>query len=108
MENSTEREAWQATVHGIAKSQTWLSDWAHTQLDSRIRALNHFAIGHCYWFGFAQKDVYKSRKKLGKKGRLKQINSLKYEAKNYEQTQQQGNMEEQDWWLKLFLNNINL
>ena len=22
------REAWQATVHGVAKSQTWLSDWA--------------------------------------------------------------------------------
>ena len=78
--------------------ETWLSDWAHTQPDSRIHALNHFAIGHCYWFCCAQKDVYKSRKKLDQKGRLKQINSLKYEAKNYEQTQQQGNMEEQDLW----------
>ena len=27
--NSVDREAWQATVHGEAKSWTWLSDWAH-------------------------------------------------------------------------------
>ena len=26
--NSMDRGAWQATVHGAAKSQTWLSDWA--------------------------------------------------------------------------------
>ena len=27
--NPMDRETWQATVHGVAKSQTWLSDWAH-------------------------------------------------------------------------------
>ena len=29
-----DREAWHAVVHGVAKSQTWLSNWteAHTQL----------------------------------------------------------------------------
>ena len=27
LENSMDRGAWQATVHGIAKSQTWLSDY---------------------------------------------------------------------------------
>ena len=26
LENSTDRGTWQATVHGVAKSQTWLSD----------------------------------------------------------------------------------
>ena len=26
--NPTDRGAWQATVHGVTKSQTWLSDWA--------------------------------------------------------------------------------
>ena len=26
-----DREAWQAAVHGVAKSQTWLSDWTTTQ-----------------------------------------------------------------------------
>ena len=23
----TDREAWRATVHGVANSQTWLRDW---------------------------------------------------------------------------------
>ena len=30
LENSVGRGAWQLTVHGAAKSWTWLSDWAHT------------------------------------------------------------------------------
>ena len=29
-----DREAWRAAVHGVAKSQTWLSDW--TELDWRL------------------------------------------------------------------------
>jgi len=28
--NSMDRGAWWVTVHGVAKSQTWQSDWAHT------------------------------------------------------------------------------
>ena len=31
-ENSTEWRVWHATVHGVAKSQTLLSDWAHMQV----------------------------------------------------------------------------
>ena len=34
------REAWHAAVHGITKSQTWLSDW--TELNSIITTLNFF------------------------------------------------------------------
>ena len=32
-----DREAWRAAVHGVAKSQTWLSDWAelNTVLEGR-------------------------------------------------------------------------
>ena len=30
LENSMDRGAWRATVHGVTKSQTQLSDWAHT------------------------------------------------------------------------------
>ena len=29
-----DREAWRATVHGIAKSQTWVSDWTDDELTS--------------------------------------------------------------------------
>ena len=28
LENPMDREAWGAIIHGVAKSQTWLSDWA--------------------------------------------------------------------------------
>ena len=30
LENSMDRGAWQAIVHGATKSWTWLRDWAHT------------------------------------------------------------------------------
>ena len=29
-----DREAWRATVHGVTKSQTWLSDWTRTGMHS--------------------------------------------------------------------------
>ena len=29
-----DREAWQAAVHGVTKSWTWLSDWTETETDS--------------------------------------------------------------------------
>ena len=32
LENS-DRGAWRATIHGVSKSWTWLSDWAHTHTD---------------------------------------------------------------------------
>ena len=31
LENSMDRGGWRATVHGVAKSQTWLSNWARMQ-----------------------------------------------------------------------------
>ena len=31
-ENSMDRGAWLATIHGITKSQKWLNDWAHTRV----------------------------------------------------------------------------
>ena len=34
-----DREAWRATVHGAAKSQTWLSDWTeHSPVDGWVLA----------------------------------------------------------------------
>ena len=32
LENSMDRGAWQATVHGVAKIPTWLGDWSHTHI----------------------------------------------------------------------------
>ena len=28
-----DREAWRAAVHGVPKSQTWLSDWTDTGVE---------------------------------------------------------------------------
>ena len=48
-----DREAWRAVVHGVAKGQTWLSDWAELIL-CRISILyvfflrNNHHIHHCW------------------------------------------------------------
>ena len=34
-ETVKDRGAWRATVHGVVKSQTWLSDWATTTITSK-------------------------------------------------------------------------
>ena len=37
-----DREAWHAEVHGVAKSQTWLSNWTDTQFrDVRVQTSYH-------------------------------------------------------------------
>ena len=40
--NSMDRGPWRATVHGVAKSWTWLSGWAHTLVEGMLWAQ------HCY------------------------------------------------------------
>jgi len=40
LENSMDRGAWWATVHGVAKSRIWLSNWAHTFKHSLKQCLN--------------------------------------------------------------------
>ena len=37
LENSMDRGAWWFLVHGVAKSRTWLSDWAHTFKNSILK-----------------------------------------------------------------------
>ena len=42
LKNPMDRRVWWATVSGVSKSQTRLSDWAHTQLASSIWHLRNF------------------------------------------------------------------
>ena len=39
-----DREAWHATVHGVAKSRTWLSDW--TELNWMALFSNKVTLKH--------------------------------------------------------------
>ena len=42
LKNLMDRGAWQATVHGITQSQTWLSYWAYVHMqDWKIRGEGH-------------------------------------------------------------------
>ena len=46
LKNLMDRWAWQATVHGVSKSCTWLSDWAHTHTHTHIHTI---WICYKYW-----------------------------------------------------------
>ena len=46
LENPIDRAAWQATVQGVTKSQTWLRDWAHTVQDPVVH-MHNFYIFFC-------------------------------------------------------------
>ena len=45
LENSMDREAWQATVHGVAESQIWLSDHTH----NTHRSISRFFCCCCFF-----------------------------------------------------------
>ena len=47
MQNSVDRGAWQATGHGVTKSQTWLTAHTHTQTHSCFTVLLVSAIRQC-------------------------------------------------------------
>ena len=41
-----DREAWRAVIHGVAKSQTWLSDWTELSLQIVIWSTSRVAYEH--------------------------------------------------------------
>ena len=42
-----DREAWHAVIHGVTKSQTWLSNWSELNwMNKYIKKINH-SISHC-------------------------------------------------------------
>ena len=53
-----DREAWRAVIHGVAKSQTRLSDW--TELNWSLILKRHLSFGHCCVYAhpvsFSEKD----------------------------------------------------
>ena len=51
IKNSMDRGAWQATVQRVAKSQTWLSDWARMQGVSVGGRLGKEGPGFKYIYG---------------------------------------------------------
>ena len=47
-----DREAWRATVHGVAKSQTWLNYW------TELRERNHALICNCFFCCVSQNQNF--------------------------------------------------
>ena len=51
LENSMDRGAWRATVHGVTRSQTWLSDWTAAtdlfQSSSNLLQSRQDCCSHC-------------------------------------------------------------
>ena len=41
-----DREAWRAAVHGVAKSQTWLSDWTDELTEYSVVYMHHIFFTH--------------------------------------------------------------
>ena len=39
-----DKEAWRAAVHGVAKSQTWLSDWTELNIPTEMYFKTHVIV----------------------------------------------------------------
>jgi len=56
-----DREVWCAEIHGVAKSQTWLSDW--TELNWIINDVEHLCmclLGYLFYLSSLEKCLFRS------------------------------------------------
>ena len=65
LENSMDRGTWQATVHGVAKSQTWLSNFHFHWMGENI-------CKHCDWQGLVSKIYHSSYSSISENKQLSQ------------------------------------
>ena len=54
----TDREAWHATVNGVAKSQTWLSDWTELNAGFYIKSLTFFFFRSNIFLNWGLRSVH--------------------------------------------------
>ena len=83
LENSLDREAWVATVHGVTKSWTWLSDWTHTQDRSWMRECLPISKYLELYRGFPDSSVGKSSCNAGDLGSIPGLERSRGEGKGY-------------------------
>ena len=78
LENSMDKEAWRATVHGITKSWIRLSKWTHTHIHTSLLWILYPSISAPYLFSFAKKnsDVLRNCEFIEAEFRI--ISSLQY------------------------------
>ena len=46
-----DREAWRAAIYGVAKSQTWLSDWTELRVVKFIQTVSRMVVSRCWGGG---------------------------------------------------------
>ena len=70
LENPMDRGAWQATVHGVAKRQTWLK-WLSTHSFLHISVFIYNMFIYLYWKGRVSLNIkiLRNRLPMGKEGR---------------------------------------
>ena len=56
LKNAMDRGAWQATVNGVTKNLTWLSDWAHTQKGRHLNSI--LSHSHSDNLGTEKKQIW--------------------------------------------------
>ena len=65
LENPMDRGAWRATVHGVTKNWTWLSDWAQYSTEQNLAFWVHTASSYLFSFYILVFQLYVLESFLG-------------------------------------------